>query len=44
MSIKFHIPDFCLHGQLNFTLIEYMKKKPQYFREGIEIGSVFMFR
>jgi collagenase-like PrtC family protease len=41
MNVKFHIPDFCLHGQLNFNLLEYMKKKPQYFREGVEIGSVY---
>lgn len=39
--IKFHIPDFYLHGRLNLQLLEYMRKKPSYFREGVEIASVY---
>ncbi len=41
MEIKYHIPDFFRHFRLNLTLIEYMKKRPQYFYDGVKIGSVY---
>ncbi|MCI7767505.1 MAG: hypothetical protein MSJ26_05945 [Oscillospiraceae bacterium] len=41
MEIKFHLPDFMRHFRLNLTLIEYMRKYPHKFREGVKIGSVY---
>lgn len=41
MSIKFHIPDFAVHFPLNIALIDMIKNNPEYFRDGVEIASVY---
>lgn len=41
MSIKFHIPDFWSHGPLNLALIDLIRSNPEYFRDGVEIASVY---
>lgn len=41
MEAKFHLPGFMQHFRLNLTLAEYMKRHPDYFREGARIGSVY---
>lgn len=41
MDINYHIPSFTDHYSLNLLLIDYMKHKPEYFRDGIRIASVF---
>ncbi len=41
MSIKFHLPDFWGHGPLNLALIDMVKEHPEYFRDGVEIASVY---
>ena len=41
MSIKFHLPDFAVHYRFNMMFLAMLKKCPQYFREGVEIGSVY---
>ena len=41
MSIKFHLPDFWSHGPLNLALIDMIKEHPEYFRDGVEIASVY---
>ena len=40
-KIKFHIPDFVYHRNLNLSLIDYLKEKPEYFYDNIEIASVY---
>ncbi len=41
MSIKFHLPDFVEHFELNLIIYETMKAKPEFFRPDIKIGSVY---
>jgi collagenase-like PrtC family protease len=41
MSIKFHLPDFCSHFELNLLLYEVMHMEPKFFYPDIEIGSVY---
>ncbi len=41
MKMKFHIPDFYLHWQLNLNLIDMIKEHPEYFYDGVEIASCF---
>ncbi|HEX9058971.1 MAG TPA: hypothetical protein VF941_02185, partial [Clostridia bacterium] len=41
MSIKFHLPDFVEHFELNLLIYEVMKAKPEFFRPDITIGSVY---
>lgn len=41
MDINFHIPDFMRHFKLNLTLVEYMRRFPHKFRDGVKIGSVY---
>lgn len=41
MSIKFHLPDFWSHGPLNLALIDMIKEHPEYFRDGVEVASVY---
>lgn len=41
MKARFHIPDFWGHGLLNLNLIDMMKEHPEYFRDGVEIASVY---
>lgn len=39
--IKFHIPDFFYHYDLNTCLIRYMNSNPDAFRKDICIGSIY---
>ncbi|MCH5193106.1 MAG: hypothetical protein J1F11_04025 [Oscillospiraceae bacterium] len=41
MEINYHLPSFTTHYSLNLLMIDYMKKHPEYFRDGIKIASVF---
>lgn len=41
MGINYHIPSFTSHYSLNILIFDYIKEKPEYFREGIKIASVF---
>lgn len=41
MRIRFHLPDFYSLGKLHLALIDMMREKPEYFREGVEIASVY---
>ncbi len=41
MSVRFHLPGLTSHFRLNIILSEMLKKFPEYFREGIEIASVY---
>lgn len=41
MSVKFHIPDFTTHFRFNLVFLSMLKNCPQYFREGVEIASVY---
>ncbi len=41
MGIKFHLPDFVEHFELNLLIYEVMKAKPELFRPDITIGSVY---
>lgn len=41
MTVRFHLPGVRNNFPINMILLSLMKKCPQYFREGIEIGSFF---
>ena len=41
MRARFHLPDFSLHFKFNAIFAELLKQRPQYFREGVEIASVY---
>ncbi len=41
MKMKFHIPDFWKHWELNLNLIDMIKEHPEYFNDGLEIASCF---
>ena len=41
MSVKFHLPGLRANFPINMLLVKMMKTYPEYFREGIEIGSFF---
>ena len=41
MRARFHLPDFSGNFKLNLLLIELLKQHPEYFREGVEIASVY---
>lgn len=41
MDINFHIPDLLLHYRLNIVLYDTLQKHPEYFHEGVRIGSVY---
>lgn len=41
MKVRFHLPDFAGHFKLNLVFVEFLAQRPQYFREGVEIASVF---
>lgn len=40
-SVKFHLPGLSFNYPLNMLFVDLMKKKPEFFREGVEIGSFF---
>lgn len=41
MKARFHLPDFAGHFKLNLVFIEFLRSCPKYFREGVEIASVY---
>ncbi len=41
MRARFHLPDFAGHFKLNLVFAEFLAQRPEYFREGVEIASVF---
>lgn len=41
MKMKFHIPDFWKHWELNLNLIDMIKAHPEYFNDELEIASCF---
>ncbi len=41
MKMKFHIPDFWKHWELNLNLIDKIKEHPEYFHDELEIASCF---
>lgn len=41
MRVRFHLPDFAGHFRFNLVFAEMLKRCPQYFREGVEIASVY---
>ena len=41
MKMKFHIPDFYMHWELNLNLIDMIAQHPEYFYDGVEIASCF---
>ncbi len=41
MKVKFHLPDFAVHYKFNMIFLSMLKNCPQYFREGVEIASIY---
>ncbi|MBR1592628.1 MAG: hypothetical protein IJ666_06435 [Ruminococcus sp.] len=41
MRVRFHLPDFAVHYKFNLVFAEMLKNCPQYFRDGVEIASVY---
>lgn len=41
MKVRFHLPGLTSHFQFNFIFSETLKTYPEYFREGVEIASVY---
>ena len=41
MSVRFHLPGFTQHFMFNITFVEMLKHRPDFFREGVEIASVY---
>ncbi len=41
MSIKFHLPDFATHYYFNRVFLEILKKRPEFFHDGLEIASFY---
>ena len=41
MKARFHLPDFVKRYKFNLVFAEFMGDNPQYFREGVEIASVY---
>ncbi|MBQ1538518.1 MAG: hypothetical protein IIZ73_09415 [Ruminococcus sp.] len=41
MRVRFHLPDFAGHFRFNLIFSEMLKRYPEYFREGVEIASVY---
>lgn len=40
-KIKFHLPGLSFNFPLNMLFVDMLKQKPEFFREGVEIGSFF---
>ncbi len=38
---RFHLPDMWNNGPLNINLIDLLKEHPEYFRDGVEVASVY---
>lgn len=41
MRVRFHLPDFSGNFKLNFMFSEFLKNRPELFREGVEIASFY---
>ncbi len=41
MGVKFHLPDFARFAKLNMVFLAMLENSPEFFRDGVEIGSVF---
>lgn len=41
MQVKFHLPDFASQFKFNFVFATMLKNCPHYFREGVEIASIY---
>ena len=41
MSVRFHLPGLSSHFRFNLVFAEMLKAYPQFFREGVEIASVY---
>ncbi|MCM1528363.1 MAG: hypothetical protein NC093_00005 [Alistipes sp.] len=41
MKARFHLPDFAGHFKFNLVFAEFLANRPQYFREGVEIASIY---
>lgn len=41
MKVRFHLPGFAVHSTFNLVAAEMIQKMPDYFREGVEIASVY---
>lgn len=41
MRVRFHLPDFANHYGVNIIFVSMLKNCPHFFREGVEIASVF---
>ncbi|MCQ2416979.1 MAG: hypothetical protein MJ071_04100 [Oscillospiraceae bacterium] len=41
MKARFHLPDFAGHFKFNLVFTELLAKHPEFFREGVEIASVY---
>ncbi|MBQ8297608.1 MAG: hypothetical protein IJX77_07495 [Ruminococcus sp.] len=41
MKVRFHLPDPAKHFKLNIVFAEMLRNCPEYFREGVEIASVY---
>ena len=41
MRVRFHLPDFSTHFVFNLVFVEMLKNRPDLFREGVEIASVY---
>ena len=40
-KIKFHLPGLSFNFPLNMLFVDLLKQKPEFFREGVEVGSFF---
>ena len=41
LKARFHLPDFNRHMRVNYAITQMLKGKPEWFRDGVEIASVF---
>ena len=41
MNARFHLPGITSHFKFNLVFAEVLKQYPQYFRDGVEIASVY---
>lgn len=40
-KVRIHLPDFTTHAKLNLVLLSMFKNVPEYFRDNLEIASVY---
>ena len=41
MGVKFHLPEFARFAKLNMVFLAMLENSPEFFRDGVEIGSLF---